>query len=241
MEKPFLTAAWRFLVMANYDIDPALLAPWVPHGTELDPFEGRALISVVGFLFQDTKIKGYTVPWHRNFEQVNLRFYVKKRHQGGWRRGVVFLRELVGKRAVVWIAKRCYGEPYRRVPIEHRIVTRPLSGSVMEVAYRWWITSQENRLHAQFQGAPQFPVEATEPHFIIEHYWGYTTRTTGITQEYQVTHPPWRIWVPTSYEVAFPSAASLWGRDVADVVTQKPRSVLVSEGSSVVVFSGHCI
>lgn len=241
MEKPFLTAVWRFLVMANYDIDPTLLAPWVPHGTELDLFEGRPLVSVVGFVFQDTKIKGFSVPWHRNFVEVNLRFYVKKRHQDGWRRGVVFLRELVGKRAIAWIARWRYGEPYRRVRMEHSITQTPSLEGVTKVAYRWWETNQQNRIHAQFQGAPQCPAEGTEPHFVIEHYWGYTAHPLGATQEYQVTHPPWRIWVPTSYEVDFPSAASLWGHDVADVVSQKPRSVLVVEGSPVVVFSGNIL
>ena len=40
-------------------------------------------MSVVGFMFADTRIRGIAIPFHRTFEEVNLRFYVKRSVDGG--------------------------------------------------------------------------------------------------------------------------------------------------------------
>ena len=77
--KVFLTAEWRYLAMLNYEIEPAVLAPFVPQGTELDSFDGKTFVSIVAFLFLDTRIGGIPIPFHRNFEEVNLRFYVRRK------------------------------------------------------------------------------------------------------------------------------------------------------------------
>ncbi len=50
--KVFLTAEWRYLAMFNYEVPPELLAPLVPRGTELDSWQGKVYVSLVGFLFQ---------------------------------------------------------------------------------------------------------------------------------------------------------------------------------------------
>src|SRR5690606_40211851 len=96
---------WRRLVMLNYDVDPAVLRPLVPHGVELDTWEGRYLVSVVGFQFLDTRLLGVPVPFHRDFDEINLRFYVRRRADDGWRRGVVFVKEIVPRRALAAVAR----------------------------------------------------------------------------------------------------------------------------------------
>ncbi len=78
----FLTAEWRHLAMLSYEIDPELLQPLVPRGTDLDTWQGRTYVSVVGFLFLRTRVLGIPVPFHRNFEEVNLRFYVRRLADG---------------------------------------------------------------------------------------------------------------------------------------------------------------
>src|SRR5712692_93990 len=93
--RPFLTANWRYLAMLNFVVDPKIVAPLVPPGTELDFENGETFLSVVGFLFLDTRLLGLPIPLHRDFEEVNLRFYVRKKSADTWRRGVVFVRELV--------------------------------------------------------------------------------------------------------------------------------------------------
>ncbi|MDE0204502.1 MAG: DUF2071 domain-containing protein, partial [Candidatus Tectomicrobia bacterium] len=98
----FLSANWRHLVMVNYEVDPNLLRSWLPAGVELDTWQGRTLASVVGFEFLATRVLGVQVPGHQDFHEVNLRFYVRRRVGGGWRRGVVFVKELVPRRAIAW-------------------------------------------------------------------------------------------------------------------------------------------
>ena len=104
-ERIFLKAEWRYLAMLNYEVDPALVAAYVPPGTELDRFDGKAFISLVGFLFLNTKILGISVPFHRNFDEVNLRFYVRRSVDGVVKRGVVFIREIVPRRAIAAVAR----------------------------------------------------------------------------------------------------------------------------------------
>src|SRR4029078_6426833 len=113
----FLTAEWRHLVMLNYAVEPALLAPLVPRGLELDQFAAITYVSVVGFLFLQTRGLGIPFPLQRNFEEVNLRFYVRQRAPEGWRRGGVFLREIVPRRAIATLARLLYGEPYLAFPM----------------------------------------------------------------------------------------------------------------------------
>src|SRR4051812_5676689 len=96
----FLTAGWHHLVMLNYPVDPAVLQTHLPAGTELDFWNGQTYVSVVGFQFQGARVLGVPVPFHRHFEEVNLRFYVRYRVPAGWRRGVVFIKEIVRKRLV---------------------------------------------------------------------------------------------------------------------------------------------
>jgi len=73
--------------MLNFVVDPAIIAPLVPPGAELDYENGETFVSVVGFLFLDTRLLGLPIPFHRDFEEVNLRFYVRKKSADTWRRG----------------------------------------------------------------------------------------------------------------------------------------------------------
>jgi uncharacterized protein len=119
--RPFLSANWRYLAMLNFAIQPAIIAPLVPPGTELDFEEAETFISVVGLLFLDTRLLGLPIPRHRDFEEVNLRFYVRRKSGDTWRRGVVFVRELVPRRAVALVARAFYGERYLALPMKHEI------------------------------------------------------------------------------------------------------------------------
>ena len=102
MPDPFLTSEWRKLAMANYIVDPSVLEPYVPNKTRIDFFKSQCSVSLVAFMFIDTRVKGIKIPFHVNFEEVNLRFYVKQDDK----HGVVFIKEIVGKPAVSFIAGR---------------------------------------------------------------------------------------------------------------------------------------
>ena len=187
----FLTAHWRHLAMVNYAVDPSLLRRLVPEGTEIDFFEGRTFVSVVGFLFQRTGVFGISFPFHRNFEEVNLRIYVRHRAAEGWRRGVVFIREIVPRRAIAFLARTLYCEPYVALPMDHRLSGEP--GPVVLAEYGWNMGGAREFVRVEGLSRPMPLVEGSLAQFISEHYWGYNRQRSGATLEYQVAHPPWRV------------------------------------------------
>jgi Uncharacterized conserved protein (COG2071) len=112
----FLTAEWRALAMLNYEVDASLLRHFVPAGTELDCWQGKTLVSLVGFRFLKTRVLGIPIPFHRNFDEVNLRFYVRRAEATEVKRGVVFIREIVPRRAIAAVARAFYNERYLALP-----------------------------------------------------------------------------------------------------------------------------
>ncbi len=169
----FLTADWRRLVLLNYDIAPDLLRPFVPSGTTLDLWRGHALVSVVGFQFLNTRLRGIPLPFHQHFEEVNLRFYVRRDLPGGeCRRGVTFIKELVPRRAVAFVARMFYNEPYQAVPM--RSSGEPGAPAVSDrIVYEWRLGNRWQRVACGVTGEPTIPRDDDERTFIAEHYWGY--------------------------------------------------------------------
>ncbi|AMY12827.1 hypothetical protein LuPra_06109 [Luteitalea pratensis] len=231
---PFLTARWEHLVLLNYVCPAALLEPLVPAGTTLDTWEGEALVSLVGFLFSDTRLLGLPVPFHRTFEEVNLRFYVRG-PAPDFRRAVVFIRELVPRWAIAAVARGIYNEPYLSVPMRHRWSLTKDGG---KISYRWTHAAADFEIGARVSGAPAPLQEDSESEFITEHYWGYTRQRDGRTLEYQVEHPRWRVWTASECWFRGP-AASLYGPAFGAVLSVEPRSAFVAVGSPVVVHHGR--
>lgn len=233
----FLSAEWRDLVMLNYEVDPDLLRRYVPRGVELDAFEGRTFVSLVGFRFLRTKLLGVlAVPFHTNFDEVNLRFYVRRREGKENRRGVVFIRELVPRFAIARLARLAYGEKYDSCPMQHEIVR---TETVISAAYAWQIEGEHFRLDAEATGAPDYVAENSLDNFITEHYWGYSAKADGTSVEYRVSHDRWRIW--RAAKSAFDGdAAGLYGLDFG-ILRRRPDSAFIAEGSTVVVHKGQRI
>jgi uncharacterized protein YqjF (DUF2071 family) len=240
VSRPFLTAVWRHLVMLNYEVPAELLAPLVPQGTELDQWGGATLASLVGFRFLDTRVLGVPVPAHRDFEEVNLRFYVRRRDDDGqWRRAVVFVRELVPRRAIAWVARRCYNEPYLAVPMRHEVdMAATEQGGEGHAAYSWRLAGRWHRLGATVRGAPAVPSPESEAAFITEHYWGYTVQRDGGALEYRVEHPPWRVWSAVQADLDG-DAGAVYGPKFGMYLSVKPISAYVADGSHVMVNVGH--
>jgi hypothetical protein len=237
----FLTARWQYLAMLNYEVDPAILASRVPAHTELESWRGKTYISVVGFLFRDTRIRGIAVPFHRNFEEVNLRFYVRRKAQDEWRRGVVFVKEIVPRRAIALVARLLYGENYQAMPMGHRIGRAPdAPDSLQSVSYSWTFQGRENSLAASVAGAPQLIEDRSFDEFIAEHDWGYSGGPGRPTIEYRVDHPRWRIWRTRNATLQC-DVAALYGSEFVRTLEQAPESALVAEGSDVTVRSGASI
>jgi uncharacterized protein YqjF (DUF2071 family) len=232
--RAFLTAEWRYLVMLNYDVDAAILHALVPRNTVLDSWNGRAIASVVGFRFLHTRLLGVPIPLHRNFEEVNLRFYVRHTtHPGEVRRGVVFVRELVPRAAIAFTARLAYNEPYRAMPMRSTVPSTPVVAPG-RVSYEWRTASRWQSLAATATGAPTLPAPDSEQTFITEHFWGYTRQRDGGTVEYEVSHPRWRVWAATdpSLDADVPR---LYGSSFARALAGPPSSAFIAEGSPVIV------
>ncbi|MBX3356404.1 MAG: DUF2071 domain-containing protein [Phycisphaeraceae bacterium] len=230
--RPFLTAEWRDLVIANFRVPASLLTPLVPRGTILDLWQAQALVSLVGFRFVETRVLGVAVPLHRDFVEVNLRFYVRRELASGSRRAVVFIRELVPRRAIAWTARALYNEPYRALPMRH---LHRADAAAPTWCYEWQDGGGWTGFSAEAAGAAEELTPGSKAEFITEHYWGYTAQRDGGTVEYRVEHPPWRVWSNAAFRV-HGDLRRTYGESFGAILSGTPDSVFVAVGSPVTVF-----
>ena len=227
----FLNAEWRKLAFANYRIDPSVLEAHVPPGTELDLWNGQCYISLIGFMFTNTKLLGFKIPFHTTFEEVNLRFYVKRLDRGVWKRGVVFIKEIVPKPALSFVANTIYKEHYETLRMRHQ-----WDESAMErtVKYQWRKKKQWQSFQVVADLNASEIEEDSETEFITEHYWGYAKINEEYSNEYEVTHPRWRQYRVKSYEIDT-DFALVYGEEFAFLNAISPASVMLAEGSEITV------
>ena len=257
----FLTAWWKNLVVLNYEVPARILAPFVPPGAELHPWEGETLASIVAFEFDDVRVLGIPFPLHTRFEEINLRFYVRRRTADGWRRGVVFVREIVPLPTVALLARHLYGEPYVALPTRRRFRHQPAPPAALDpargegaatggaaandgaaagattVRYSWRRDGSWNLVEATATTArePAHPAPDSEERFVTDHKYGYGTRR-GRTIEYIVEHPLWRCWqtLDANFECHADTLKALYGEAFAPYL-ESPRSAYLVEGSPVTV------
>ena len=226
----FLTATWRYLAILNMWSILHLIAPLVPVKTEIDFESGETFLSVVCFLFLNTRVLGFPIPLHRDFEEVNLRFYVRRKYADTWRRGVVFIRELVPRRAIALVARTFYAENYIAIPMKHEIEH---ADENLTVEYSWRRGRKWESLKMCATGEAQHIPAGSHAEFITEHYWGYTALQRGCS-EYRVEHRRWKTWNATSFELNA-DVATLYGEQFAETLSQPPRSAFIADGSPITV------
>jgi uncharacterized protein YqjF (DUF2071 family) len=227
--------------MLNYAVEPELLQSHLPAGVELDAWQGRHYVSMVAFLFLNVRVLGVPVPYHRNFEEINLRFYVRRKAAGGWRRGVVFVKEIVPRAAIAAVARILYGENYVARPMRHALERRRDDAELLQpdstVEYDWREGQRWQSVSARIQGDARPPEPGSEAEFIAEHYWGYTAQSDGRCVEYQVEHPPWLVWDARDARLEC-DVAAVYGTSFAAALRQPPVSAFVAVGSPIVVRRG---
>jgi uncharacterized protein len=234
----FLKAEWRKLALGNYAVDPSLLSKYIPAGTQLDFWNNTCYVSLVGFMFLNTTVKGLRIPFHINFEEVNLRFYVKYQHPlSGLRRGVVFIKEIVPRAALTFVANTVYGERYETMPMAHHAKH---SNESLDVEYRWKYNLKWNSISVKAEPNPVSISQNSEEEFITEHYWGYTKIRNNKTSAYEVQHPRWDVYPVKSHYVDV-EFGSLYGKEFEFLKLEKPISVFLAEGSDIVVKSGSTV
>jgi hypothetical protein len=238
MSTRFLTAQWRYLAMLNYEVDPALLAPLVPKGTLLDDEAGRHYISLIGFLFLDTHIFGLPALFHENFEEVNLRFYVRRELPEGSHRGVVFIKEIVSLPLVAETAKLTYNEPYVTAPTQHSLVQT--NDELQSVEYTFGSKARQCRIALRVDGRPTEIEPGSHEEFISERPWGFTRQRDGGTIEYAVDHPRWSVWRNASHQLEGP-LGDFYAAAFSSILSGVPTSAFVADGSAIAVHLPHRI
>jgi uncharacterized protein YqjF (DUF2071 family) len=234
----FLKAKWQNLIMLNYEVPAELLKPYVPPGTELDVWQGKCLASMVGFMFNNTSVLGIKWPGHVSFEEVNLRFYVRYNDNGTWKRGAVFISEIVPKPIISFTANILYQEHYRTLPMRHSQIA--LDNDHALFAYEWKLNGRWNKIEATVENIrdPIQPGSAEE--FILEHYWGYNELNSKTTMEYQVEHVSWLTGKVTDYTFDA-DVAALYGEEFVPYLQAKPYSAFFADGSEIGVRFGQKI
>jgi uncharacterized protein YqjF (DUF2071 family) len=218
---PFLTAEWLNVAAVTYAIEPERLGPYLPAGASIDTLEGSPRVSLVAFEFRRTRVRGLAIPGHIDFPEINLRFYV--RHGG--ERGVVFIRELVPRRAIATIARLFYNEPYRRIPMA-------CGADVTRVWHRFGGSSLT--VHA----APEarVPEVGSAAHWLTDHSLGVGRRRDGRTMLYTVRHPTWALREVTAVDLRVDFGA-LYGPEWAWLGAAEPSHRSLAVGSAVSVSS----
>ncbi|MDF2430602.1 MAG: uncharacterized protein JWP44_233 [Mucilaginibacter sp.] len=221
--------------MLNYEVDPEILKTYLPAATVLDLWQGKALVSMVGFMFFNTSVLGVKWPWHVNFEEVNLRFYVKHFDGKAWKRGAVFVSEIVPKQIIALIANNLYKEHYRALPMRHSIT--PGDGEHTTYLYEWKLNGRWNKLAGTVSDHFVNIQPGSPEEFIFEHYWGYNGLSSAKTMEYQVEHISWQIAAVKEY-IFDADVVELYGKAFDPYLTCKPFSAFFADGSDISVRMG---
>jgi len=231
MLQTFLSARWEDLIMINYPVKPSVLAPYLPHGVTLDFYHNQTYVSLVGFIFKKTSLFRIPVPFMGTFEEINLRFYVKRIDKNTTKRGVVFINETVPYRAVAWLANKLYKEHYTAVSTKSIIDN---SGKNREISYDWKINNKWNHIAITTTKKNKQMIPDSIEEFIFEHYFGYTKINELLTQEYKVNHPRWMVSRVMNYSVECDFKA-MYGNEFAFLNDSQPHSVIHAAGSPVTV------
>lgn len=234
---PFLTARLSRLILLNYEIDPALLAPCLPTHTELDFYEHRTFVSLLGLHFSNPSIYGLPLPFFREYAQVNLRFYVRRRiERGNWRRGVAFIKQIVPYRPVAWAARNLFHEPVVTRSTDQ--VNRSQGRETMMTEYGWRSGNQRYFIRTVYSNQPVLPEPGSVEKFLLERYWGYSRQKDGGCLEYRFSHPPWQICRAVKAE-ASSGLGDFYGPPFAGLFGKQPDSAFAACGSQVTLHRGH--
>ena len=225
----FLKAAWQQIIMANYEVSPALLMPYLPKGVELDTYNGKVYVSLVGFIFKNTKLFGFPIPLLGTFEEINLRFYVLRKENNTIKRGVVFVNETVPYKAVAWLANKLYHENYTCVPTKHQWL---ITNKTKTIEYQWKINKEWQHIKVNALNESKQMVTGSFEEFIFEHYYGYAKVDDNTTEEYEVIHQKWETQSILSYQINC-DFKKMYGNNFSFLNNETPHSVFITNGSDV--------
>jgi uncharacterized protein len=229
--RTFLKAYWQDIVMVNYEVQSSLLQPYLPTGTMLDDFEGKYYVSLVGFKFLNSSIFGMPIPIYGSFNEVNLRFYVKRIIDGEVRRGVVFISEIVPSAIVAFLANKLYKEHYTSTKMSSAV---GMNKEHKILSYKWWLNKEAFSINTVFSKESKAIESYTHQEFIYEHYYGFTKVSSNETWEYKVNHPSWKVNEVLDYTIHC-NFENMYGEDFKHLTSAVPHSVYNAVGSAVTI------
>ncbi len=227
----FLKANWENLIMANYIVSPSVLLPFLPKGVEIDTYNGDAYVSLVGFMFKNTRLFKVPIPYFGSFEEINLRFYVIRKEGNEWKRGVVFVNETIPYQPVAWMANWLYKEHYISIPTKHKWTIKE---KTKEIIYDWKMGNKWNSLQVNASTDKKPMAVGSIEEYIFEHYYGYTKIDNQSSQEYEVMHPRWETNQITDYHIDCEFGA-MYGEGFRFLNKEQPANIIMSEGSEVAI------
>ena len=230
MGNTFLRANWENLIMANYEMEPTALEPYLPKGVELDFYNNKTYVSLVGFMFKKTRLFGVPIPFFGSFEEINLRFYVKKIEDGKIKKGVVFINETVPFKIVALLANKLYKEHYISIPTKNSIEI----SEHKHIKYEWNINDKWNSITVKSDTNKYKIEQSTIEEFIFERYFGFTKISASSTQEYKIRHPKWMTHKILDRHIDC-DFKSMYGDTFSGLNNQTPDSIILAEGSQVSV------
>lgn len=225
----FLKAKWEHIIMANYVIDPNILLYFLPKGVELDTYNGKCYVSLVGFMFKNTRVFGVPIPKFGTFEEINLRFYVKRTEGNEVKRGVVFINETIPYPIVAWVANKLYKEHYTVVPTKHSI---EIGSENQKIQFEWLVNNSWNSIYVATKIASESMESGSLEEFIYQHYFGYTKVSDFTTEEYKLQHPSWQIHDITNFQINCDFEA-MYGKAFSVLNKTSPAAVFMAKGSEV--------
>ncbi|WP_424494544.1 YqjF family protein [Salinimicrobium sp. GXAS 041] len=224
-----LTAEWKNLVFANYTVPPQLIEKYLPAHTKPDFYNGKCYLSLVGFQFKNVKVANLKIPFNNDFEEINLRFYVKRFDGAKWRKGVIFISQIADKAALNTLANVLFQENYQKLVTKQHISEDDTS---INARYSWRFKDEWQHLEAK-SGIVASPFqENSEEEFLMDRPWGYGKRNNEETNEYKVSHPDWPIFEVEEYSVKV-DFSLLFGPEFNILSSATPKSVILAEGSTV--------
>ena len=225
----FLKANWEDIIMANYEINPDILLPFLPKGVEIDLPHNKCYVSLVGFMFKNTKIFNIPIPKFGTFEEINLRFYVFKKENNKIKRGVVFINETIPYPVVAWVANKLYKEHYSVVPTKH---TKEIFEDTQSIKFEWEKEKKWHSIAVTSSNHPESMKKDSLEQFIFEHYFGYTKVNDHKTEEYKLQHPSWKTRKVIDHKIACDFEV-MYGKTFAVLNKTEPEGVFIADGSSV--------
>lgn len=219
VRRSFTLQSWRDVVFLHWRVDPDVVAPLLPPGTEPDLVDGTTWIGVVGLRMTDLRVGPVPYP---SFLELNIRLYSCGT---SGQRAVVF-RAMEASEPVFAAASRSS----TRLPYTWAAMRFTHAGRRIGFATRRRLPRPSGtglRFEVEYDAAPHEP-SATEA--ALTARWSLHQRWYGPTLRWPVTHPAWPLHrgrLVTWHDEGLLAAVGL------PTLSDPPESVLYSPATTV--------